>query len=190
MIFKNLFLRYQKIISLEKFLEAYDEQMPFHCINESTQHEWLMSIENMSFNVKNFKYSYIDRQRSKSVPYDENNNEDCDWQPCCSGRQSRADTRKSVAFSDEVMSKMISEFLGDAGPNGLSTPIEESPEKKTLEKPSCIKKNLAKKNEEQVQENSALSTNKRKIAIRQRGKSENRTNNKVNLNKFRKLFKI
>lgn len=165
--------------SLEKYLEAYDEQMPFHCMGENLQHEWLMSIENVKFDVKRFEYCYIDRQRSKSAPYDENYNED--WLPCSSTRQSRRDTRKSVGFSDEAINQMISDYIGNAEPSGLSTPIEESPEKEVNEKPSCLKKNFAQKNtkEKQIQGKSGQGASKGKNAVKQRGKSENRSDKKV-----------
>lgn len=151
--------------------------MPFHYISEKAQHDWIMCIDSVSWDWNRFKYHYTGRQRSKSAPYqeDDDNNE-----PCCSTRQSRID--KCVNF------QLPSEF-SKGEPSGLSTPIEKSPEKveKITQRPSCLKKNFSRNFQEKKANNqsqSGTSNTKRKTAVRPRGKSENRVNEKVKFNGY------
>lgn len=129
----------------------------------------------MKFNLKTFEYSLAPHQRSKSAPFDENNN---DCQQPCGTRLSRLDTRNKVAFVDCGSDHFFMQSENIA----LSTPINDSPEKVIMPKQSCLKNtNFSQQNEkekQQCQGRSAQGTSKVKT-VKQRGKSENRGNSKV-----------
>lgn len=130
-----------------------------------------MSIQNVTFNIKTFEYSFVPNQRSKSAPFDENNN---DCQQPCGSRLSRLDTRNKVSF------KGYDNILMETEPNGLSTPIIESPEKLLMPMQSCLKNtNFSQQNEKQQYQGRSTHGPLKAKVVKQRGKSENRGSSNV-----------